>query len=206
MNQLSKAQLSEYNFRILIDASGSMGEASTSGSGTRWDEAAGIAKAVADFAGTVDDDGIDVIVFGGKFNAERDIFKNVTSDKVYEIFGSRGPDGSTPLAEALLASIDMHFAAGGKKSFNVVVTDGAPNDKQACINAIVAAANKIEDDSDLTFLFLQVGNDGGATKFLTSLDDDLQPAGAKFDIVDKLTVAERGNMTFEELFYHAQND
>jgi Mg-chelatase subunit ChlD len=204
--ELTKAQLSEYDFRVLIDGSGSMAEKSADGSQTRWNEAAAIAKGIADFAGQVDDDGIDVLIFGGQFLEARDVYPNTTADKVYELFGSRNPAGSTPLAEAVQHSIAMHFAKGGKKSFNVVITDGIPNDKAAVVNAIVSASNKIDDDSDLTFLFLQVGDDGGATKFLTQLDDDLQAQGAKFDIVDKLTVAERGAMTFEELFYHAQND
>lgn len=204
--KLSAAQLSEYNFRVLIDQSGSMLDPSSDGTTTRWAEAEAIAKAVADFAGQVDDDGIDVILFGGAFDATTDVFANTTADKVYEIFSNNSPNGSTPLAEAIQHSIDMHFGAGGKKSFNVVITDGVPNNKQAVAAAITAATQNLDDDSDLTFLFLQVGHDEGATKFLTALDDDLQAAGAKFDIVDKLTPTERGSMTFEELFYHAQND
>ena len=52
----------------------------------------------------------------------------------------------------------------------------------------IQQANSQANDDDCTVLFVQVGDDAAATRFLQSLDDDL--AGAKFDIVDAKTVTE----------------
>lgn len=201
MSELSKAQLSEYDFRILIDASGSMAEP-WNGS-DRWHKAGEIAKAVAEFAGAIDENGIDVIVFGGVFDKEKALYKNTSADKVYQIFHERGPQGSTPLAEAIHLAVQLHKEVGGKKSFHVVVTDGAPNNQEEVINALTAFSNSLHDKKDSTFLFLQIGNDESATAFLNKLDTDLK--GAKFDIVCRKSESDWRNMSFEQLFYVAQN-
>ena len=111
----------------------------------------------------------------------------MTADKVREVFAAHGPRGSTPLAEAL----DAAFALAGKsdkKDFIVVFTDGVPDDRDAAAKRIIQQANSQANDDDCTVLFIQVGDDAAATRFLQSLDDDL--AGAKFDIVDAKTVTE----------------
>ena len=70
----------------------------------------------------------------------------------------------------------------------IVFTDGVPDDREAAAKRIVAQANSQANDDDCTVLFIQVGDDAAATRYLQSLDDDL--SGAKFDIVDVKTVAE----------------
>jgi len=195
--ELSKAALSEYNFQILIDGSGSMTDWHDS-TITRWKKAEEIAKQVADFCAKIDDDGIDVILFGGN---DIKAFQHVTSDKVYEIFSITQPAGSTPLAEAINEAIAIH-RQGRKKSFIVVVTDGVPNDQQAVYEAIKNVSHSLLEKTDLTFLFLQVGDDQQATRFLTGLDDHL--TGAKFDIVNVKQAHEYAQLSFEKLFYIAQ--
>jgi Mg-chelatase subunit ChlD len=198
--EISRTRLSEYNFMVLIDASGSMGDPHQGA--TRWDSAQKIAQNVADFAASVDDDGIDVITFGGIFSPSTDVFRNTTPEKVPEVFRTRRASGSTPMAEAIAQAISI-YTGSGKKAFIVVVTDGIPNDPKLVASHIRDISNKLESDSDLTFLFLQIGDDYSATKFLTDLDDNLKDA--KFDIVDRKTEAEYANLTFEQLFYQAQN-
>ncbi len=46
----------------------------------------------------------------------------------------------------------------------------------------------MEKDEELAISFIQIGNDPDATKFLKLLDDELKGAGAKFDIVDTVTI------------------
>jgi hypothetical protein len=48
-----------------------------------------------------------------------------------------------------------------------------------------------------------VGNDRQATEFLKALDDALQGAGAKFDIVDTVTIDDMGDMTLTEVLMNA---
>ena len=191
MGELSKAELSEYNFLVAVDSSGSMGAVG------RWEAAKAIALAVANFAGQVDTDGIDIVTFGATVEA----YEKSNADKIGEIF-AKGPSGSTPLAEALTKANEIRKLSN-KKSFTVVITDGAPDDEAAVIRLLTEVANSITQDNAATFLFIQIGEDEGATKFLVGLDDGLK--GTKFDIVDRKTVAEFDSLGFEKLFYAAQN-
>ena len=193
--------LSEYDFIVAIDASGSMGENDMPGGKTRWEYMQETALSFVRDLEKFDADGIDVITFGG---ANIEVVTGVTSAKVKDVFASRSPRGSTPLAEALTAALK---AAGksDKKDFIIVFTDGVPDDKAAAARVIVDAANRQETDDSLTILFVQVGNDGAATAYLSSLDNDLK--GAKFDIVDAKTMAEAERFaTTADLVIAAIND
>ena len=193
MNTLNEAMLSEYNFIVAIDRSGSMGSLG------RWEAAKEVCLSVANFAGKVDFDGIDIITFGAGIEA----FEKQTADKISELFRTIGPNGSTPLNEALVKANEIRIQSN-KKAFVIVVTDGAPDDEKACAATLTAISNSLNQDNDCTFLFIQIDDDKGATQFLAGLDDNLK--GAKFDIVDKKTVEEFKSLGFEALFTIAQND
>lgn len=198
---VDQSVLSEYDFIVAIDASGSMGENDMPGGKTRWEYMQETALSFVRDLEKFDADGIDVITFGG---ANIEVTTGVTSAKVKDVFASRSPRGSTPLAEALTAALK---AAGksDKKDFIIVFTDGVPDDKAAAARVIVDAANRQETDDSLTILFVQVGNDGAATAYLSSLDNDLK--GAKFDIVDAKTMAEAERFaTTTDLVIAAIND
>lgn len=177
-------KLSEYDIVIAIDTSGSMGEPVKTGSSTsRWQGVQESAMAVIRDAQQIDQDGLGLVLFGSKVES----FDGVTADKAREIFATRQPRGTTPLAEAL----DAAFALAGKsdkKDMIIVFTDGEPDNKEAAADRIIKQANSQANDNDCTVLFIQVGDDAAATAYLKSLDDDLK--GAQFDIVDAKTVAE----------------
>lgn len=177
-------RLSEFDFVIAIDTSGSMGEPVKAGSNkSRWQAVQESAIAMVRDAEEIDQDGLGLVLFGSKVES----FDGVTVDKAREIFATRAPRGTTPLAEAL----DACFALAGKsdkKDVIIIFTDGVPDDKAAAAQRIIAKANDQAADDDCTVLFIQVGDDASATAYLQSLDDDLKDA--KFDIVDAKTVAE----------------
>lgn len=177
-------RLSEFDFVIAIDTSGSMGEPVKAGSDvTRYQSVQESAIAMIRDAQAIDQDGLGLVLFGSKVES----FDGVTVDKAREIFATRAPRGTTPLAEAL----DACFALAGKsdkKDVIIVFTDGVPDDKAAAAQRIIQQANSQASDDDCTVLFIQVGDDAAATAYLQSLDDDLK--GAKHDIVDAKTVAE----------------
>ena len=187
---LTAETATEYDFMVLLDASGSMSNKSVRFEGrTRWDEAQESILATARAIEPFDADGIDVVVFGPGVTT----VEGVTADKVAEVFASRGPRGSTPLAEALSVAVEKQKRTG-KKTFAFVFTDGEPDSHSAVVNVITNAANNIASDEDLTFLFVQIGDDSKARAYLDNLDDHLT---AKFDIVDVVSVAEADN--FEPL-------
>lgn len=189
MNQtttaVNAAKLSEYDIIVAIDTSGSMGEPVKAGSSiTRWQAVQESALTLIREAQAIDQDGLGMVLFGGT-NVES--FDGVTVDKFREVFSLKSPRNSTPLAQALQASLRL-AGKSDKKDLVIVFTDGVPDDRLAAARVIVDASQALETDDALTFLFIQVGDDAGATEYLKSLDDDL--VGAKFDIVDVKTVAE----------------
>lgn len=188
MNQIiaqAIARLSEYDFVVVIDKSGSMAEPVKAGSPrTRYEAVQESAMTFARDVGKLDSDGIDVVLFSGAGIVSH---TGVTADTVKAIFAENQPRGGTPLAEALTEALKL-AGKSDKKDFIVVFTDGEPDDKAAAAKVIIEAANRQETDDALTILFIQVGDDAGASNYLRSLDDGL--TGAKFDIVDAKTVAE----------------
>ena len=179
------AKLGEFDFICVVDASGSMDDVVKPGSSrTRWQAVQESAEQFARDVGKFDSDGIDVVIFGGSNVTSH---TGVTADKVKEVFATRSPRGSTPLAQALTEALKL-AGKSDKKDFIVVFTDGVPDDKAAAADVIRNAANSQESDDSLTILFVQVGDAREATSYLQELDDNLK--GAKFDIVDAKTVDE----------------
>lgn len=198
MPVLDADTVTEYDFVVALDASGSMAMPSTRYSGkTRWQEAQETIYGMAVELAKHDQDGIDVVVFG----ATVDVHRACTPDKVLEIFKTRSPRGSTPLAEAIQEIAKLND--DGKKAVAIVFTDGEPDNQNAVVDNIVKIADAQEKDEDFTLLFVQIGDDAGAAKFLAHLDDNLN---AKFDIVDTIAAAEADKMEPLDLINKAIND
>lgn len=175
--------LSEYDFGVLVDASGSMSTEDCPGGKSRWEYMRETLGAFARDVNKFDNDGLDVTVFSGT-NIES--HQGVTPDKVDAIFANRSPRGSTPLAEGLTAALAL-AGKSPKKDFILVFTDGVPDDANRAADVIRQQASKQQADDECTILFVQVGKDAGASAYLRKLDDGLS---AKFDIVDAKTIEE----------------
>lgn len=200
-DQTAVATLSEYDFVVVVDASGSMGETDMPGGKSRWNHMQETATAFARDLSAIDSDGIDLVLFSG---ATVQSFTGCNADKVKEAFATRSPRGSTPLAEALTEALKL-AGKSDKKDFIIVFTDGVPDDKAAAAEVIRKASHQQETDDSLTILFVQVGRDAAATQFLQKLDDDL--TGCKFDIVDAKTMDEAEKFaTTQDLIVAAIND
>jgi hypothetical protein len=74
------------------------------------------------------------------------------------------------------------------------------------MKVIIEASRQMDRDEELAISFMQIGSDREATRFLKALDDELQGAGAKFDIVDTVTVEDLEDMTLTEVLLNAIND
>ena len=196
------------DYTLIIDKSGSMSTPDQMGGRTRWDAAQESTLAVARKCEQFDPDGITVYLFSSRFRR----YENVTSSKVAQIFQENDPSGSTNLAGVLKDATDNYFqrkAAGQTKENGetiLVVTDGEPDERKSVMRVIIEASRQMEKDEELAISFIQVGNDGGATKFLKVLDDELQGAGAKFDICDTITLDDMEGMTLAEVLLNAITD
>lgn len=203
---MDKAKMALYDYIILIDKSGSMTTPDCAGGVSRWKMAQEYATSIAHKCEEFDDDGIEIIMFSGKPTA----FKNTTAAKVAEIFASVEPSGSTDTAAALQLVFDGYNtrkAAGeAKPMIIVVITDGAPTDRDAVDKAITNFANSMTEDGECGIQFVQIGKDPEARKFLEHLDNDLQALGAKFDIVDTKNQDEMEEISITDLLLAAVND
>lgn len=197
--------LEQRDYTLIIDKSGSMSMRDQPGNKSRWVAMQESTLALASKCEELDPDGITIYLFSGRFKR----YDNVTSNKVAQIFKENEPSGRTDLASVLQDATHNYFqrkAAGQTKANGetiLVVTDGEPDDRKAVMRVIIEASRRMERDEELALSFIQVGTDAEATKFLKILDDELQSAGAKFDIVDTVTIDDMEDMTLTEVLLNA---
>lgn len=196
------------DYTLIIDKSGSMSSQDRAGGRSRWETVQESTLAVARKCEQLDPDGITVYLFSSSFKR----YDNVTSDKVSQIFQENDPMGRTDLAGVLKDATTNYLqrkAAGETKQNGetiLVITDGEPDDRKEVMRVIIEASRQIDRDEELAISLIQVGKDAMATRFLKALDDDLQGAGAKFDIVDTVTLDDMENMTLPEVLLKAIED
>ncbi|MDP5337461.1 MAG: VWA domain-containing protein [Nodularia sp. (in: cyanobacteria)] len=200
--------LENRDYTLIIDKSGSMATPDQKGGRSRWVSAQESTLALASKCEQFDPDGITVYLFSGRFKR----YDNVTAAKVTQIFKENDPSGSTDLAGVLKHATDDYFqrknASQTKPNGEIilVVTDGEPDDRKAVMKVIIEASRRMDNDEELGISFIQVGTDAQATRFLKVLDDDLQGAGAKFDICDTITMDDMEDLSLSEVLLNAITD
>jgi uncharacterized protein with von Willebrand factor type A (vWA) domain len=200
--------MSDRDYTLIIDKSGSMSTPDQVGGRSRWEIAQESTLALARKAEQFDPDGITVYVFSGRFKR----YEDVTSAKVAQIFLENDPAGTTNLAGVLQDALNNYFQrkAAGKTKANgetiLVITDGEPDDRKAVFEIIIHATRQMERDEELGISIIQVGSDPQATKFLKALDDQLQGVGAKFDICDTVTLDDLEDMSLADVLMNAISD
>ena len=196
------------DYTLLIDKSSSMAGSDPSAAKSRWEIARDATQALAETCEKMDPDGITVYLFSGRFRR----YDNVTSSKVAQIYDNNEPMGPTDLASVLQDALDNYF---NRKVVNatkpngetlIVITDGAPTDYKSVMRTIIGASQKMDRDEELAISLIQVGNDKKAAAYLKALDDQLQSAGAKFDIVDTITVEDMQGMSLSDVLLSAITD
>lgn len=200
--------MSDRDYTLIIDKSGSMSTPNQAGGRSRWEIAQESTLALARKCEQFDPDGITVYLFSGKFKR----YDDVTSAKVAQIFLENDPAGTTNLAGVLQDALNNYFQrkAAGKTKPNgetiLVITDGEPDDRKAVFETIIHATRQMERDEELGISMIQVGSDAQATKFLKALDDQLQSVGAKFDICDTITLEDLEDMSLADVLMNAITD
>jgi hypothetical protein len=200
--------MSDRDYTLIIDKSGSMSTPDQAGGRSRWKIAEESTIALARKCEEFDPDGITVYVFSGRFKR----YENVTAAKVAQIFQENDPAGTTNLGSVLQDALNNYFQrkAAGTTKLNgetiLVITDGEPDDRKAVFEIIIRATQQMEKDEELGISMIQVGSDPQATKFLKALDDQLQGVGAKFDICDTITLDDLEDMSLADVLMNAITD
>jgi uncharacterized protein YegL len=200
--------LDQRDYTLIIDKSGSMSIKDCAGGKSRWNTMQESTLALASKCEELDPDGMTVYTFAGRFKR----YENVTSAKVQQIFLENEPMGSTDLAGVLQDATNNYFQRKNAKQTKangetiIIVTDGEPDDRKAVMRVIIEASRRLDKDEELAITFIQIGKDAGAMQFLKALDDDMKTVGAKFDIVDTVTVEDMENYTMTEILLNAIAD
>ncbi|MBD2566348.1 vWA domain-containing protein [Anabaena lutea] len=200
--------MSDRDYTLILDKSGSMSTPDQAGGRSRWEIAQESTLALARKCEQFDPDGLTVYVFSGRFKR----YENVTSSKVAQIFQENDPAGTTNLASVLQDALNNYFQrkASGQTKPNgetiLVITDGEPDDRKAVFEVIIQATRQMDRDEELAISIIQVGTDPQATKFLKALDDQLQGVGAKFDICDTITLDDLEDMSLADVLMNAITD
>lgn len=213
---ITKSDLSKFDYYLLIDRSGSMGEPMPKKAVTKWDFAREFVTSIAREAGQYDDDGITVIFF----NDGHKVFDNIGggSDNeaalktINDMYDHVGPMGGTDTGAAMQVVFDGYLQrkhkspAEAKPIILVIVTDGSPSDPVSAARTIVNFTQKLDNEDEAGISFLQIGDDGGARAFLKMLDEDLEKKyRAKYDIVNTKNVDELSNITIADVLLDAVN-
>ena len=197
--------LENRDYTLIIDKSGSMATPDQKGGRTRWVAAEESTFALASKCEQFDPDGITIYAFSGRFKR----YENVTSNKVKQVFQENDPSGTTDLASVLKHATENYFqrkTAGETKENGetiLVITDGEPDDRKAVMKVIIETSRRMDKDEELAISFIQVGTDPHATRFLKVLDDEMQSAGAKFDICDTITMDDMEDYSLSEILLNA---
>lgn len=197
--------LENRDYTLIIDKSGSMSTQDQAERKSRWEAVQESTLALAKKCDEFDPDGITIYVFSSRFKR----YDNVTADKVTEIFQENEPVGRTDLFSVLKDALDNYFGrkSRGEAKENgeifLVITDGEPDDRKGVMKLLIEASRQIDKDEELGISFIQVGNDPKVTEFLKALDDRLESAGAKFDIVDTVPLDRMAGSTLSEVLLNA---
>ena len=205
--ETAKKLIGERDYALIIDRSGSMHteDAGASKDKSRWESVKEDSISVAHKLVELNPDGL----YFQFFSTAPVLFGLVSPAKVEEAFKSTEPGGSTNLHLALAAQLDDYLqrkAAGKTKPQGeaiFVVTDGQPDDRDKVAQVIVNTTKRLTSPDELNITFIQVGQDAGASAFLNFLDDDLEKKGAKYDIVDTLTMDALGSKNMTQVIIDA---
>jgi hypothetical protein len=204
---LTKDQLGNRNYVLLIDKSGSMLTPDMNDE-SRYKTMQEATLSFCEVMDKLDPDGLDCCFFDNNMSW----CFNTHKQAIERLFKTYKPSGGTLLAPPLKQALDTYFENREFPVTILVVTDGAPQDPDEVIRVIVDATKRMHSlgckDEDIGIQLLQIGHDAQATKFLKMLDDNLvSNYGAMFDIVDTVSiddVEERGGI--KQVLLDAVND
>lgn len=176
-------QLAPYDIILLIDRSGSM-EDPMPGYDSKWQYAESLIKDFAaesrQFAGKT----LKVITF----NQSLELTRSVTPTNLAYLFNRYKPMGGTNMLNPLETALDEHRRENPNSRLLIaVLTDGEPQDYEACADAIIAATQKLKSQEELQITFLGIGENANGANVLNYYDDGLRAKGAKFDVVDTVS-------------------
>ena len=179
--------LSNLQIVLIVDKSGSQqvpdkhplkqdpGKGMCGDSWTQWDNTFYAAKYLAESLFEYDQDGQIPVVFFG-YNATDVLAKNI-GQMLVSFKKNKPTKETTNLQEALELAFQKYATpkSSEEKILFIVLTDGCPNSGQeSSIKSLIKSqvdSRGLNKDEKLNLLFIRIGDDPGAVRFLQELDD-----------------------------------
>ncbi|NJO78087.1 MAG: hypothetical protein HC827_05855 [Cyanobacteria bacterium RM1_2_2] len=195
---MNEALLSNRDYTVIIAKTASERSINPPRFTERWTVAESAVMTLIQKCQDFDPDGITLYV-SCRSPEETCMFKkyeHVKAVELAQIVQAGYPPEQVDLQTVLEDAIESYFnrkAAQQTKpngELIVVLLDGEPSDRMAVAKLIKNTTHQLSSDQELRINFVQIGDDGIAHGFLSALDENLQSAGAKFDIVSTKFLAE----------------
>ncbi|CAM9902186.1 unnamed protein product [Pylaiella littoralis] len=165
-------------YTIIVDRSGSMDSPDGFGK-TRWDSARKAVEKLVDTVFRYDTDGsVPLYLFDDQVEF---VGECTSSSQVKGVFESYSPRGTTKLAECLEVAMKKYLPKNRDNSEVVpgstflILLDGSTDDNDAVKKVLHYYADPangfIKSHTDVALSFIQIGDNGPATKFLEELDE-----------------------------------
>ncbi len=209
------ALLQDRDYTVIIAKTGSdQVQNPTPGFEERWQEALGSVLKLAQACEALDVDGITLYVAqkDEDTDCQFDQYENVSAEQLNQLIKDHYPPRRINLNQVLQKELDQYFerkAAGQAKpngEMILILLDGEPGDRIPLFKTIVKATQRIDRDTELGIGFMQVGDDLLAKGFFQALDDNLQGAGAKFDIVHTCVLTTIDDQSLTNFLLEVIND
>lgn len=202
---MSEALLKNRDYTVIISRNASKTAPILPGLEKQWLVAQDSIITLAKKCEELDTDGITIYIASTPVQK----YEHETSQALAELFKQQYSSETINLFEALKAALDDYFSrkAGGKTKENgeiiIVLLDKEPKERMGVVKLLVEATKKMDNQEELGIMFAQVGDDLITRGFLTTLDDDLATAGAKFNIADTMVLKEMEDSAIPEFLLNA---
>mmetsp|Transcript_4840 Transcript_4840/g.6231 ORF Transcript_4840/g.6231 Transcript_4840/m.6231 type:complete len:467 (+) Transcript_4840:57-1457(+) len=183
--QQMSTTLRSRDYSVLVDASSSMRLCEKEFYGrSRWSLAQEALEVLVPQVVSRDEDGITLYFFSSGYRKSTHVN---SEDMVKYCFAQEQPKGGTELGLALADAVLPDNI--GKAETILVITDGAPDNRKQCEHIIQAASAGLVNEDDLRIVFVQVGSDPTATRWLNQLKNP-NHLNIKHNIVETITTHE----------------
>lgn len=217
---MSEALLEDRDYTIIVAKTIASLTKTPPGFEKRWLDAYESVLTLARTCETFDPDGITVYLSSSDQANQFQCHKQVKSEQLAGIFEAHYPPETIDLLNVLERALDDYWIRKAARQTKpngemiLVLTDGEPSDSEgnslparmAISRLVVHATEKLERDNELGIGFVQIGDDLIARGFLAALDQNLESAGAKFDIVHTEVLEEVKAHSLTEFLLRVFND
>jgi hypothetical protein len=190
----SKAILKDRDYTIIVAKTAPSVASTPPGYANRWAAAHTAILQLAQLCETFDPDGISLYISCRDAVKGFQSYQNLLSEQLKQVLDLHFPPDNLNLLDGLTMVLERYFAQKAAQATKpngamiLVLIDGEPQDRIAIARLIVHATQKLDRDGELGIGFVQLGDDLIARGFLNALDENLQTAGAKFDVVHTTTI------------------